>query len=121
VIRLLTIANPQRVVFRIQQHAQLSWCFVLLLQGIKQQTIAAVTHGFVPFVHINQLDLQERSKQVQKMTDIYQTASKSLTWLGEATQDSYLAMNIIDDIIIISLDNVPFSIEDEHYQIQSQC
>lgn len=31
VIRLLTIANPQRAVFRIEQPAQLSWCFVLLL------------------------------------------------------------------------------------------
>ena len=42
--------NPQRAVFRIEQPAQLSWCFVLPVRGRKEPTIAAVTHGFVPFV-----------------------------------------------------------------------
>lgn len=42
---------------------------------------------------INQTDLQERSHQVNMMGKIYSKADRVLIWLGEESQDSYLAMD----------------------------
>ncbi|OIW25644.1 HET-domain-containing protein [Coniochaeta ligniaria NRRL 30616] len=44
---------------------------------------------------INQDDLQERAEQVQRMRQIYLSASAVLAWLGEASDDSDVAMDQI--------------------------
>jgi hypothetical protein len=41
---------------------------------------------WIDSVCINQKDLEERSKQVQLMRELYQKASRVIVWLGEATQ-----------------------------------
>lgn len=47
---------------------------------------------------INQTDLQERSHQVNMMGKIYSKADRVLIWLGEESQDSYLAMDCPKDV-----------------------
>lgn len=42
---------------------------------------------------INQEDVAERSRQVQKMADIYKNASKVIIWIGEETRSTHLAFN----------------------------
>ena len=62
---------------------------------------------------INQLDVEERSLQVQKMKTIYQSASAVLVWLGEERDNSDLAMHFIIKLGNIDLDQVSFEIEDK--------
>lgn len=46
---------------------------------------------------INQKDVQEKGSQVQKMFDIYSSASHVLAWTGEASDDSDEALKLIDE------------------------
>jgi heterokaryon incompatibility protein (HET) len=46
---------------------------------------------------INQEDLQERSKQVLLMAEIYQKAEKTIIWLGESAENSDLAMRLVEN------------------------
>ncbi|RYP74374.1 hypothetical protein DL771_003041 [Monosporascus sp. 5C6A] len=45
---------------------------------------------------INQNDKDERREQVLIMRDIYEAATKVLAWLGQASEDSDLAMDLVD-------------------------
>lgn len=47
---------------------------------------------------INQIDVPEKSQQVQQMRSIYELASRVVIWLGEASDDSDLAMDLLADI-----------------------
>jgi hypothetical protein len=51
---------------------------------------------WVDAICINQRDLQERSRQVELMGDLYSQASSVIVWLGEAENDSDLAMRMIE-------------------------
>ncbi|KAH7385000.1 heterokaryon incompatibility protein-domain-containing protein [Cadophora sp. MPI-SDFR-AT-0126] len=44
---------------------------------------------------INQKDLKERSRQVQRMADIYSKARRVLVWLGKESEDSSLAVECV--------------------------
>ncbi|PVH81056.1 HET-domain-containing protein, partial [Cadophora sp. DSE1049] len=44
---------------------------------------------------INQQDLKERSRQVQRMADIYSRAQRVLVWLGKESDDSSLAVECV--------------------------
>ena len=46
---------------------------------------------------INQEDLEERAKQVMRMTTIYARAEIVFCWLGASSEDSDLAMETISD------------------------
>ncbi|TVY39650.1 Heterokaryon incompatibility protein 6,OR allele [Lachnellula subtilissima] len=50
---------------------------------------------------INQQDVDERSQQVQLMREIYQDASQVLVWLGHGGPEVQIAMNLIDKIMIL--------------------
>jgi hypothetical protein len=50
---------------------------------------------WVDYVCINQEDIQERSQQVAKMGSIYEQATSVLIWLGLATLNSGVGMEII--------------------------
>ncbi len=53
---------------------------------------------WVDALSINQIDDEEKTHQVQRMKGIYQTASRVVVWLGKASEDSDLAMELIADI-----------------------
>ena len=59
---------------------------------------------WVDAIAINQIDEEEKSHQVREMTSIYQSASRVLIWLGEAKDDSDLAMDLVEDIHATGLD-----------------
>ena len=60
---------------------------------------------------INQMDIAEKSHQVQQMRSIYGLASKVIIWLGEASDDSDLAMDLIADIHRVGPENFKTSLE----------
>jgi hypothetical protein len=51
---------------------------------------------WVDAICINQEDLAERRSQVLKMRRIYESAEQVIGWLGEAADDSDMAMDLID-------------------------
>jgi tetratricopeptide (TPR) repeat protein len=53
---------------------------------------------WVDAVSINQMDIQERSSQVQLMRDIYSEATCTLVWLGEEKDDSQIAMCFLKEL-----------------------
>lgn len=52
----------------------------------------------VDAVCINQIDAAEKERQVQMMKDIFSKAEVTYIWLGEATDGSDLAMDLISNI-----------------------
>lgn len=52
---------------------------------------------WIDAVCINQLDLEERSHQVQLMSLIYRSALRTVVWLGQADETSDLAITLIRD------------------------
>ncbi|KAH8799423.1 heterokaryon incompatibility protein-domain-containing protein [Xylogone sp. PMI_703] len=50
---------------------------------------------WVDAIYINQEDVKERSHQVQLMRFIYTKARRTIAWLGKASRDSDLAMNLL--------------------------
>jgi len=52
-------------------------------------------HLWVDAISINQLDIDERSKQVRLMGYIYRKASTVIAWLGKANEDSDLALDTL--------------------------
>ena len=50
---------------------------------------------WIDAICINQSDYDERQQQVQIMRDIYASATKVLAWLGEPSDDSDLAMKLV--------------------------
>jgi hypothetical protein len=53
---------------------------------------------WIDAICINQNDIPERNRQVKRMRDIYSSASRVLTWLGEGSDDSDKGMAEIEDI-----------------------
>jgi hypothetical protein len=53
---------------------------------------------WIDAICINQNDIPERNRQVERMRSIYSSASRVLTWLGEESEDSEEGMAEIEDI-----------------------
>lgn len=60
---------------------------------------------WVDAISINQINEEEKSHQVREMTSIYESASRVLIWLGEAEDDSDLAMDLVENIGATGLDH----------------
>ncbi|MCJ1252949.1 hypothetical protein MMC24_000755 [Lignoscripta atroalba] len=67
---------------------------------------------WIDALSINQLDHEEKGPQVQKMKSIYQSASRVLVWLGEARENSDLAMDLVPRIGNVELDEIQMEIQD---------
>jgi len=52
---------------------------------------------WIDAVCINQADIYERNRQVQIMGDVYTNAHKVVVWLGESSEDSGIAMHILEE------------------------
>ena len=52
---------------------------------------------WIDAICINQNDISERNQQVQIMPDIYSNADSVLIWLGEPSENSGVAMHILED------------------------
>jgi hypothetical protein len=55
---------------------------------------------WIDAICINQADLSERASQVKLMGSIYSLASSVKIWLGEASEDSALAMDFVEELRI---------------------
>jgi hypothetical protein len=53
---------------------------------------------FIDAISVNQGDLAERSRQVNRMGDIYKHARRVVVWVGPASSDSSLALHVLDHI-----------------------
>ncbi|KAE8443919.1 hypothetical protein EG329_001229 [Mollisiaceae sp. DMI_Dod_QoI] len=51
---------------------------------------------WIDAICVNQKDLEERSKQVQRMADIFSKAHRVVVWLGSESDDSDLAIDCIE-------------------------
>jgi hypothetical protein len=60
-----------------------------------QRWISVSTRIWIDALCINQSDPDERAQQVSIMRNIYQKATFVSAWLGEASEDSNLAMRFI--------------------------
>ena len=49
---------------------------------------------------INQKDIEERNQQVKRMTDIYQQSLQTVAWLGQASENSDLALDLLESIML---------------------
>jgi hypothetical protein len=47
---------------------------------------------------VNQQDIQERSKQVPRMTDIYSLTKNVLVWAGPEADNSTLTLDVLRDL-----------------------
>lgn len=54
---------------------------------------------WIDSICINQDDTEEKSKQIQLMGQIYSMASHTVGWIGEADEDSVLAINSMKDMV----------------------
>jgi hypothetical protein len=70
------------------------------LHGLLKRLRAKRTRGYywVDAICINQENIPERGQQVQLMKAIYESAEQVLVWLGPSSDDSDLAMDLIDEI-----------------------
>ncbi len=68
---------------------------------------------WVDAVCINQQDPVELGDQVQHMRLIYERASQVLVWLGEASEDGDLAMDLVARIGAAEWDGVPYLYYDD--------
>ncbi|TGO76816.1 hypothetical protein BELL_0135g00080 [Botrytis elliptica] len=59
---------------------------------------------WVDAVCINQNDIPERDRQLQMMADVYKKAEMGLSWLGEESDDSSLALRMIQRWASFSMD-----------------
>lgn len=53
---------------------------------------------WIDAICVNQEDLPERSRQVQRMADVYRLASRAVVWLGEESDTSKLAIALLKEI-----------------------
>lgn len=67
---------------------------------------------WVDALSINQIDDEEKTHQVQQMRAIYELASRVVVWLGKASDDSDLAMDLIADIHQVGPQDYKASLED---------
>jgi hypothetical protein len=77
---------------------------------------------WVDAICINQDDQDERSSQVMLMRDIYERAEKTIVWLGEAAENSELAIDLINAWADASEDfdaflrHCPFAFEEKNWE-----
>jgi Heterokaryon incompatibility protein (HET) len=62
-----------------------------------------VQHIWIDAICINQENMDERGQQVQFMSEIYQTASQVLVWLGRSNMESRIAFKFIRNRKVLSL------------------
>jgi hypothetical protein len=67
---------------------------------------------WIDVLWLNHRDGNEKALQIERMRTIYQTGSKVLGWLGEDSQDSDMAMDLVPCFKDVDLLNIPPSIED---------
>lgn len=67
---------------------------------------------WVDALSINQIDDEEKTHQVQQMRTTYELASQTIIWLGKASDDSDLAMDLIADIHRVGPQDYKASLED---------
>lgn len=67
---------------------------------------------WVDALSINQIDDEEKTHQVQHMRTIYELASRVVIWLGKASDDSDLAMDLIADIHRVGPQDYKANLED---------
>lgn len=53
---------------------------------------------WIDAICVNQNDLEERSRQVPRMSDIYSKASRVVVWLGQATKHTPAALETVEHI-----------------------
>jgi hypothetical protein len=53
---------------------------------------------WIDTICVNQQDMAERSSQVKRMADIYQSASRVIVWLGPESHDSTLAIECCEKL-----------------------
>ena len=53
---------------------------------------------WIDAVCVNQQDLKERGSQVERMCDIYRTATRVVVWLGPEEDDSNYAMDLLESV-----------------------
>jgi hypothetical protein len=75
--------------FLVGTNLKAALCHLRLVTRVRKLWIDAVC--------INQADICERNHQVQIMRNIYTNADKVLVWLGESSEDSGIAMHILED------------------------
>ncbi|PMD37703.1 HET-domain-containing protein, partial [Hyaloscypha variabilis F] len=63
------------------------------LRGLRNET--SKTTIWIDAICIDQRNVKERSRQVSRMHQIYENADGVLVWLGEADEDSDLALDFI--------------------------
>lgn len=76
--------------FLVGTNLKAALCHLRLVTRVRKLWIDAVC--------INQADIYERNHQVQIMRDVYTNADKVLVWLGESSEDSDIAMHILEDL-----------------------
>ena len=65
---------------------------------------------WIDAICINQLDLAERSEQVQLMGDIYKSAVRVIAWIGAESDNSSLALDILESVgMSLEVDWITFS------------
>jgi hypothetical protein len=63
-----------------------------------QKNLTELKYLWIDAICINQANVDERGQQVQIMNEIYQQAHAVWVWLGPASHDSNLAMNVMDEV-----------------------
>ncbi|KAF8849413.1 HET-domain-containing protein, partial [Acephala macrosclerotiorum] len=53
---------------------------------------------WIDAICVNQQDLDERSRQVKRMADIYSNAGRVIVWLGPESEDSDIAIDCIEEV-----------------------
>jgi hypothetical protein len=69
--------------------------FLALKQLRRQEKVRIL---WIDAICINQDDLEERSKEVARMGDIYRNARRVVVWIGEESEDSDLAVSTLKRI-----------------------
>ncbi|MCJ1241210.1 hypothetical protein MMC14_009214 [Varicellaria rhodocarpa] len=67
----------------------------LALRSLKILGLKTIRNLWVDAICINQKNITERTTQVRRMTDIYSTVDSTGVWLGEATKDSAIVLNVM--------------------------
>lgn len=74
---------------------------------------------WVDAICINQADLAERARQIQRMREIYGSAWVVIAWLGEEDKQSNSAIQLIQDLAVFSQAKYPEFME-KHLQMEPQ-
>ncbi len=58
---------------------------------------------WIDAICVNQTNLEERSRQVTRMVNIYSKAARVIVWLGFESENTSAAMNCFQEIVSTSL------------------